>query len=236
MTDETTAPIAEPGKPEGKEASKPAGKEVSKHERRLELFATLILAITTVATAWSGFQSTLWSGEQSALYAQAASARTESVKVDSEALTNRLADLTIFTNWLDAFATGETELSEFYQQRFRPEFMVAFEAWLATVPRQNPDAPPSPFAMPEYVLEAGVRSDQLEAQADELFNEGQEANDIGDAFVLNTVILAVALFFTAMSERFEWQTVRFLNLAIAIVITIFGISRIFMLPNIPPTL
>lgn len=224
MSEETTAPDGG------------NGPKISKHERRLELFATLILAITTVATAWSGFQSTLWSGEQSALYAQASSARTESVKADSEALTNRLADLNIFTNWLDSFAAGETELSEFYETRFRDEFKPAFEAWLATTPRQNPDAPPSPFAMPEYVLEAGVRSDQLEAQADDLFNQGQEANDIGDAFVLNTVILAVALFFTAMSERFDWQTVRYLNLAMAIVITIFGIARILAMPNIPPTL
>jgi hypothetical protein len=211
-----------------------APKNVSKHERRLELFATLILAITTVATAWSGFQANLWSGEQSALYAQAGTKRTESVKADSEALSMQLADLNLFTNWLDAFANEQTELSEFYIERFRPEFMLAFEAWIAETPRTNPDAPPSPFAMPEYQLEAAARSDALEAEADRLFQEGQDANDIGDAFVLNTVILAVALFFTAMSERFDWQTVRYINLAIAIVITIFGFFRIFGLPNLPP--
>ena len=212
-----------------------APKNVSKHERRLELFATLILAITTVATAWSGFQANLWSGEQSALYALAATKRTESVKADSEALSMQLADLNVFTNWLDAFANEETELSEFYMERFRPEFMAAFEAWIAESPRTNPDAPPSPFAMEEYELESAARSDGLEAEADRLFQEGQDANDIGDAFVLNTVILAVALFFTAMSERFDWQTVRYINLAIAIGITILGIARIFALPNVPPS-
>jgi hypothetical protein len=211
-----------------------AAPQVSRRERRLELFATLILAVTTIATAWSGFQSNLWSGEQSALYAQAGGKRTESVKADSEALTMNLADLMLFTNWLDAFAAGETELSTFYEQRFRDEFKTAFEAWLATTPRQNPDAPPSPFAMPEYQLEADRRSTELEAEADALFQQGQEANDIGDGFVLNTVILAVALFFVAMSERFEWQAVRYLNLGIAIVITILGIARIFALPNLPP--
>jgi hypothetical protein len=207
---------------------------VSRRERRLELFATFILAVTTVATAWSGFQSNLWSGEQSALYTQAGSSRTESVKADNEAVSLRLADLTTFTSWLDAYAVENTELSDFYQQRFRAEFKVAFEAWVATTPRLNPDAPPSPFAMPEYQLEAAARSDELEARADALFAEGQAANDIGDSFVLNTVILAVALFFTAMSERFEWQTVRFINLGIAIVITVIGIARIFALPNLPP--
>lgn len=208
--------------------------KVSRRERNLELFATLILAITTVATAWSGFQSTLWSGEQSALYAQAGGRRTESVRAGNEALSLRLIDLNLMTSWLDAFATGNTELTDFYQQRFRPEFQPAFEAWVATAPRTNPDAPSSPFAMPEYQLEAAARSDSLQNEADGLFEEGQRANDIGDDFVLNTVILAVALFFTAMSERFDSQTVRFLNLGIAIAILLFGLARMLGLPNLPP--
>jgi hypothetical protein len=207
---------------------------VSRRERNLELFATLILAITTVATAWSGFQSTLWSGEQSALYTQAGSRRTESVKADSEALTNRQIDLTLATSWLDAYARGDTELTDFYEQRFRPEFQPAFEAWLATNPRTNPDAPASPFAMPEYQLEAATRSAALEAEADALFEQGQQANDIGDIFVLNTVILAVALFFTAISERFESRPARFLNLGFAIVILIVGLVQIATLPTLPP--
>ncbi len=220
---------SEPSQPETQ--SEPP---VSKRERNLELFATLILAITTVATAWSGFQSTLWSGEQSALYAQASARRTESVKADSEAQFNQQVDLTLMTNWLDAFAAGETELSDFYEERFRDEFMPAFEAWIALTPRTNPDAPPSPFAMPEYQLEAAARSDALEAEADSLFTAGQTANDIGDDFVLNTVILAVALFFTAMSERFQSQPVRFLNLGIAIAILLVGFARILTIPNLPP--
>ncbi len=215
-------------------SSKTSPDKASRRERNLELFATFILAITTVATAWSGFQSTLWGGEQSALYAQASSLRTESVKSDSEALTNQLIDLTLMTNWLDAFASGETDLSDFYETRFRNEFQPAFEAWLATAPRTNPDAPSSPLAMPEYQLEAATRSDALEAEANRLFNDGQKANDIGDDFVLNTVILAVALFFTAMSERFDSQTVRFLNLGIAIAILLFGLARMLGLPNLPP--
>ena len=34
-------------------------------ERRLELVSVLLLALTTLATAWCGYQAARWSGEQS---------------------------------------------------------------------------------------------------------------------------------------------------------------------------
>ena len=43
----------------------------------VELVATVLLAVATVATAWSGYQSTRWNGEQ----AKAAAART--LRIDS---------------------------------------------------------------------------------------------------------------------------------------------------------
>lgn len=207
---------------------------VSRRRRNLELFATFILALTTIATTWSGFQSALWNGEQSVLYAQAGGKRTESVKADNEAVANRQIDLTLMLGWLEAYTRNDAELTDFYQHRFRAEFQPAFEAWIATNPRSNPDAPSSPFVMPEYQLEAAVRAVALEAEADRLFEEGQRADNFGDDFVLNTVILAVALFFVAISERFQSQSVRFLNLGLAIAILIIGVLRILSLPNIAP--
>jgi hypothetical protein len=52
---------------EGKEDGKPT----SHGERVLELGAVLLLSMTAVATAWSGYQAARWSGEQSKGYAQA---------------------------------------------------------------------------------------------------------------------------------------------------------------------
>ena len=44
----------------------------------VELVATVLLAVATVATAWSGYQSTRWNGEQSK-----AAARTNALRIDS---------------------------------------------------------------------------------------------------------------------------------------------------------
>ena len=43
--------------------------EVEGRERVLEFVAVLLLSLTTLLTAWSGYQAALWSGEQSKLYA-----------------------------------------------------------------------------------------------------------------------------------------------------------------------
>ena len=50
----------------------------------------------------------------------------------------------------------QTELADFYFKRFREEFRPAVDAWVATRPLKNPNAPLTPFAMPQYKL-AGAR-------------------------------------------------------------------------------
>ena len=71
-----------------------------------------------------------------------------------------------FTQWVDAYAQHQTRLADFYFKRFRPEFKPAVDAWIATKPQQNPNAPLTPFAMPQYQLAARAEANRLEAKAD----------------------------------------------------------------------
>src|SRR5207344_1202879 len=75
-------------------------------------------------------------------------------------------DVATFIQWVDANAHGEDEVAEFYEARFRDEFQPAFDAWLATDPLVNRDAPPTPFAMPEYVVAAETQAAHLDDQAE----------------------------------------------------------------------
>lgn len=43
---------------------------------RLDLVATVVLALAAAATAWSGFQSAIWSGVQADNFARAAAFQT----------------------------------------------------------------------------------------------------------------------------------------------------------------
>ena len=51
----------------------------------LELIITVMLALVTVGTAWSGYQAARWGGVQSVFYTQAGARRVESVRASNEA-------------------------------------------------------------------------------------------------------------------------------------------------------
>jgi hypothetical protein len=139
-------------------------------------------------------------------------------------------DIAMFGNWVDAYAEGNEDLADFYQQRFRAEFVPVFEAWLATEPLQNDDAPPSPFSMPEYTVGALEEARQLEQEAGETFAKGQEANEQGDRYVLNTVILATVLFLGGIATRFDWLPVKVLVIVAALILLVYGLYNLAIYP------
>jgi hypothetical protein len=209
-------------RPEG--APDQAEPAVSHAEKRFEIFATVLLGLAALATAWSGYQASLWDGIQSSNYTQASAARTNAAQKHTEANQFRLADLSVFENFIDASLDGDTELAEFYRLRFRDEFEPAYEAWIALDPQMNPDAPPSPLAMPEYQLALEDEANDLTARAEAKFAEGEDANTYSDTYTASTLFFASALFFAAISERFEYRRARISLLAFACVGLIAGVA------------
>ena len=98
------------------------------------------------------------------------------------------------------------------------------------MPSNTPNAPANPFQMPEYVLPQMQEADRLAAQADALFQTGQDANQTSDDYVLNTVFLAAVLFFTAFAPRIRWFPARFALVLFAIAIFSFGIYHLIIYP------
>jgi len=201
-----------------------------REERRFELVATIILAVATLTTAWSGYQSVRWNGVQAQNYLQASSARVESTKASTRAGQLSLYDSQNFTQWLNAYAVGNTQLATLFEKRFRAEFRPAFDAWMATDPLHNANAPSGPLTMPQYVLADSQRATDLEAEATALFNEGNDANEWGDQYVLNTVFLASALFLAGISERFSWRVLRAAVLMLATSLLVLGLFNVIRLP------
>lgn len=199
-------------------------------ERWFEVVTALMLGAVAVATAWSGYEAARWGGVQSTSYAQASALRVESTRDSTLAGQLRLYDVTIVNNWINAYTQGNTKLANIYKKRFRPEFRPAFEAWMATNPFNNPKAPPGPLFMPQYKLSVEEQGNQLDAEAAKTFKEGQAANQQSDDYVLNAVFLATVLFLTAISERFEWNTVRAVVLALALGMLLFGLYHLATYP------
>jgi hypothetical protein len=170
-------------------------------ERRLELGATVLLALASVATAWAAYQARQWTGEQSQGYSKATAARIAENR--AAALANRQVqiDVATFIQWIDARAQHRDGLAGFYRARFRPEFRPPFARWLATRPLQNPAAPPTPFAMPQYRLKATAEAARLERSAAAASDRAKDANERANNYMLAVVLFATSLFFAGISAK-----------------------------------
>jgi hypothetical protein len=195
-----------------------------------EILAILILATATLATAWSGYQSARWSGVQAANYSRAGATRVESSRASAIAGMQMQVDIGLFTNWINAYAEDNQKLADFYQNRFRDEFRPAFNAWVLTQPIKNPNAPSSPFIMPEYSLAKNEEADALEKKAGEYFDAAESANEIADRYVLDTVILASVLFLAGMASQVKAFRVKSGVVIFALLILAWGIYSIIILP------
>jgi hypothetical protein len=167
----------------------------------VEFLATVLLALATVATAWSGYQSTRWNGEQSKAAARANAVRIASVKAAALANSQMEVDVATFTQWVNAYAQKQTRLANFYFKRFRKEFRPAVDAWIATKPLKNPAAPLTPFAMTPYKLEARAEADRLDAAAETYAAQALRSIQRSSNYVLGVVLFASALFFAGISTK-----------------------------------
>jgi hypothetical protein len=202
-----------------------------RRERVLELAAVVLLSITTLATAWSGYQAARWSGDQSQKYAQASAKRIQAQRETTNAGQLRIDDLVLFNNWLNAQDAGNRRLATVYRRRFRPEFVPAYRAWLAQRPFTNPRAVAGPLYMPQYRPAALARGKAFDARADDLYREGTEAKSNDDKYILSTVFFAAVLFSAGISLRLDWRPLRMTVLGLAGAMLLGGLVFVLSLPT-----
>ncbi len=196
----------------------------------LEIIAATLLALATIGSAWAAYQATRWTGVQATEFGEASSLRSESVRADNIARSQIQIDVATFSSWLDAIASEEDVLAEFYRLRFRDEFKPAFEAWLSSVPSgQIPDG--TPFTRSEYQVAAQERANELEAQASAAFNDAKDANQTSDNFILTAVVFASVLFFAGVGTKFKSRPIQRILIAMASVMFVVALAVVFSLPQ-----
>lgn len=192
--------------------------ERTRADERLDIVATVLLALATVATAWSGYQASRWNGEQAKASSRTNAIRIEAARAQGLAQAQTQVDVATFSSWADAYAHKDTLLADFYFKRFRKEFRPAVQAWIATRPLRNPDAPLTPFAMPEYQLQSRKDANRLDAEAE--LSAAAVRSDIQRStnYVLAVVLFAAALFFAGMSTKLPTLRLRRVLLAIGLIV------------------
>jgi hypothetical protein len=197
---------------------------------RVEAVATVILALAAVATAWSGYQASRWHGEQAIAFSHANATRVESTRASNLANAQTEIDVATFTQWVDAYARHETELADFYRRRFRGEFQPAVADWVATHPLRNPDAPLTPFAMPNYRLAANARAERLEVAAEAAAAQASRDIQVANDYVLAVVLFSAALFFGGISTRLQRPRPRAVLLGVGCALLVGALAWVAAFP------
>jgi hypothetical protein len=214
---------------------------------KIESIASIVLAIAVVLTAWAAFQAGKWGGEQSIQFSVAGASRTESTRADTRGGQLAQIDVSMYTDFVAAYIddidTGAIQpydgtnftptagtLSAFLYNRFRDEFRPAMDAWLATDPAGNPDAPTTPFVMDEYNVAEFAEAERLVQFADQAAVDARAANQNGDNYVLTAVLFATVLFFSGIASKLEnrWNR-HFVNL-VGIIGVVAGTIVLIRLP------
>jgi len=224
---EQVAPEAGPAAltdPAASDARAGARREVIR-KRVIDAIAVFLLSAVAVLTAWCGFQSSKWGGEMSIAFSQASSARVQATDASSEARDARASDQSIWVQWVLATQQGDAELATYIEERFSPEFRVAFDAWEAGG-RQAA----GPFATDAYVPPGTQEAAEFNERADEKFQSALENNQRGDNYSILTVLFALVLFLTAMSQRELQPWVGRTLLGLAIVVAVVGLAVLLTFP------
>lgn len=189
----------------------------------------MLLSLAAVLAAWSLFQSAKWSGRQTIALSEAAAARTRAARLAVQADQQLALHVSLFVAWTQAVAAEVTPeelrdrgyrvragtLSGFLYARFPTELTAATAAWLATKPFENPEAPRTPFSMPQYRSEARGEADRLNEEASRRSVEAIEFNARSDRYVAMNILFAMVLFFAGIATKLEGRWPRLIMLGVA---------------------
>jgi hypothetical protein len=226
--------IAEHRERAAEEGEKKEGAAEAKgHDRLITIIEAVLLAVVAVLAAWSGFAAAKWGTESSLQLAKASAARTEANRADLESFQLRNFDSLTFNAWFDAYVAGNKKAMRVAEMRFRPNFLVAFNAWLKTDPFNNPNAPKGPTYMPEYIQPGLAQANRLDAQANAHYAAGEAGGSNSDGYVRTTVYLASVLFLVGISGHFRVRSARIGLIGVGGAILAFSCVLLLLAPKPP---
>jgi hypothetical protein len=204
-----------------------------RHSRIVQIGEAVLLALVTITAAWAGDSAARWGTVSRVEIAQSSTLRNLASRDDLTALSLRNFDASTFNAWFIASTLNSPQKEAVAERRFRPQFRVAFNAWMATDPLHNPHAPPGPTYMPQYKLPALAQAKALDNKATARFNAGSQAAQTGDNFVRITVFLAAVLFLVGIGSSFKLNGVRYALITFGSVLLVLSIVLILRQPGLP---
>src|SRR5437762_10763743 len=111
----------------------------------VEPIVALLMALTTVGTAWCSYQSAAWTRQSNRLLNEFNALERRAGLLTIQGMQQATIHTAMFMELLAAQQAGNEKLVNFYALRFPPDVHKAYDAWLAQKPFENPNSDPHPF-------------------------------------------------------------------------------------------
>ena len=197
----------------------------------IEIAAAALMALATMMSAFSAYQSATWQGRAEEQYSKSDQHLIQATELNDKANQQMAIDAAMVSNYLNAVYEGKTDLASTYQKSaFSPELQKALEAWLVAVKTQGDKAPKNPFKMPEYKLPARVESTRRQALASVEAATGKTAIDHANSYLLLTVLFASVLFFAGIGTKFNSKGVKLGVMGMGVLLFICAVSLLAVQP------
>jgi hypothetical protein len=188
------------------------------------------MALTTLGRAWCSYQSAAWTRRSGRLMNEANVLERSAALLEVQGSQALVVHASMFMQLLAAQHAGDEKLANFYVERFPPDVKMAYDAWLAQKPFENPGADAHPFVPTLYQVRGTAEAAAARADAAKRVAEAREAGNRSGQYLANTVLFATVLFFAGTAGKFEQPRVRLSAVAFAVAVFVFAIIRLLLMP------
>src|SRR5690349_7895092 len=108
------------------EASKPGREPVAK--RWVEPVAALLMALTTVSTAWCSYESAAWTRRSNRLMNEYNRLENQAALLNLQGMQAATIHIAMFMQLLAAKQAGNEKLASYYAEHFPPEARKAYDS------------------------------------------------------------------------------------------------------------
>src|ERR1044072_9760279 len=133
--------------------------------RWIEPVLPLVMALTTLCTAWCSYQSAAWTRHANRLMNESNALERKAALIDLQGSQALIVHVSMFMQLLAAYQAGNEKLTNFYAERFPPDVKKAYDAWLAQKPLENAAADAHPLLAKPYVVRGAADATAARAEA-----------------------------------------------------------------------
>jgi hypothetical protein len=204
----------------------------SPRRKWIEPVVAVLMALTTLCTAWCSYQSAAWTRRSNRLFNEYNALERQAALLDVQGSQALIVHSSMFMQLLAAQHAGNEKLASFYAERFPPDVKKAYDAWLAQKPFENRAADPHPFVPNLYKVRGTAEAVAARTDSVQRLAEAREAGNRSGQFLANTVLFATVLFFAGTAGKFEQPRVRVSAAVFAVAVFVFAVVRTLLMPAV----